>query len=272
MTLPVKILLGLIGLLISSITLHAAETSRSQVLGFSKDGRYFAFEEFGLTDAVGSPYSSVYVIDTSDDSWVKGTPLRENGGEEDGHAIERKTSELGLTDRFDIALQYEKALTRMRQKRLKKAGSVLSKIGPLYPGSKRVSNPPFEFSTDGRSVRFSLQDYQQVLNDGTQQKVWKLYLEETKFPAVEKCFGLYETTVGYTLKLYNENDGATKVLNNDARVPGSRGCAQGYRIEEVWSFKGAGDHTTLAILLRYSKPGFEGLDGRLLAVTTQLTK
>ena len=32
-------------------------------IGYSADSRYFAFEEFGIQDGSGFPYSSIYIID-----------------------------------------------------------------------------------------------------------------------------------------------------------------------------------------------------------------
>src|SRR3569623_2179523 len=43
-------------------------------IGYSQDGNYAAFEEFGEWDGVGGYYSHIYIVNLSDDSWVKGSP------------------------------------------------------------------------------------------------------------------------------------------------------------------------------------------------------
>lgn len=54
----------------------AGDRALIDFIGFSEDGQYFAFEEFGVQDGSGFPYSNIYVLDVSADSWVDGTPVR----------------------------------------------------------------------------------------------------------------------------------------------------------------------------------------------------
>ncbi|MBX7151104.1 DUF2259 domain-containing protein [bacterium] len=42
---------------------NAGDESSCAVLGFSLDGRYVAFEMFGVHDGTGFPYSSVFIVD-----------------------------------------------------------------------------------------------------------------------------------------------------------------------------------------------------------------
>ena len=75
---------------------------------------------------------------------------------------------------------------------------------------------------------------------------------------------------GFRLELINESTGARQIINNDSSVPKSRRCPQSYSIEEVAASPYSPDGVSLAVLVRYSLPGFEGPDGRLLAVTTRV--
>jgi hypothetical protein len=63
-------------------TSQAAELAESAVIGYSVDGRYFAFEEFGIQDGSGFAYSNLFVIDLERDRWVPGTPVRRRGLDE----------------------------------------------------------------------------------------------------------------------------------------------------------------------------------------------
>lgn len=60
----------------------AADAAEIHVLGFSTDASHFAFEEFGISDGSGIAYSSLYVINTLEDRWVKPSPFRIQGQEE----------------------------------------------------------------------------------------------------------------------------------------------------------------------------------------------
>ena len=60
----------------TSIAAHAGDVGELEILGFTKDGGVFAFEEYGVQDGSGFPYANRYYIDTNDDSFLKGTPIR----------------------------------------------------------------------------------------------------------------------------------------------------------------------------------------------------
>lgn len=256
---------------LKSQTANAAELSRSHVLGFSGNGRYFVFEEFGIQDGSGIPYANLYVIDVETDRWLKGTPIRLKGTEAESLALERSLSEDGITDQQQIERRFEAALEDKRNEVKTKAASVLAAIGDLWPAFQQAHNPPFEFTSDAKTVRFSGVGYQNLVNSEHTAKGWQLEVEEKVFPATENCFSLYENMKGFTLTLTNEKSGAKTVLNNDTRIPNSRSCPQGYHIEEVLTFPRGGGRFSLAVLIRYGRPGFEGPDGRLLAVTKPVT-
>ncbi|RAI33104.1 DUF2259 domain-containing protein, partial [Rhodoplanes roseus] len=41
------------------------------------DGKYFGFEQYGVEDGTGFPYSDIFLIDVEKDVWVKGTPIQQ---------------------------------------------------------------------------------------------------------------------------------------------------------------------------------------------------
>ncbi|PCH46410.1 MAG: hypothetical protein COC23_04460, partial [Hyphomicrobiales bacterium] len=67
-----------------------------------------------------------------------------------------------------------------------------------------------------------------------------------------------------------EVTGVTKLINDDTAIPLSRPCPLNYRIEEVITHASQDGPTVFAILIRYQTIGFEGPDGRLIAVTGKL--
>ncbi|TGW02055.1 DUF2259 domain-containing protein, partial [Mesorhizobium sp. M2D.F.Ca.ET.145.01.1.1] len=62
--------------LAASIAAQAGDVAELEILGFTRDGSVFAFEEYGVQDGSGFPYANRYYIDTSSDSFLKGTPIR----------------------------------------------------------------------------------------------------------------------------------------------------------------------------------------------------
>lgn len=55
---------------------YAGDVAELEILGFSSDGGIFAFEEYGVQDGSGFPYAARYYIETADDSFLKGSPIR----------------------------------------------------------------------------------------------------------------------------------------------------------------------------------------------------
>ena len=234
---------------------QAAETSSLNILGFNKSGSHFAFEEYGISDGIGTPYVSVYAINVDSDQWVKGSPLRIKIGEGDGEPPK-------VDDYNELERRW---LKQIRAEARASAQSFLGKLGDLNYGTVRVSNEPWEMSANAKIVRFTPVDL--IPGDG---KALKLSLQEAAFPAEEEaCFGFRDKMYGFRLTLEDETTGKVKVLNDDKRVPKSRACPRNYRIEKVVTNEGNKGQRSLAVIIRYSTIGFEGDDGRLLAVTTR---
>lgn len=58
--------------LIFSITLFAGDAATFINLGFSPDGKFFAFGQYGYQDGSGFPYAEVYIIDVVKNSYING--------------------------------------------------------------------------------------------------------------------------------------------------------------------------------------------------------
>ena len=253
--------------MISHQSAQAAEFSTGNSLGFSRDGDHFVFEEYGSTDGLGLPYVNLFAIDIVRDRWIKGTPVRLKGTEEEAIALEEKLADEGVTDPQEINRRFYEAVEDYRRRALQKARPALEPLGELVPADLRAHNPPHEFSSDARSVRFSPIGYRNLINSDTTKDVWRLDVSETKFAATDKCFNFYDSMKGFSLVLTNETSGEEMILNDDKRIPKSRGCPQKYYVEQVLTYPRPGGDFSLAVLVRYSLPGFEGPDGRFLAVT-----
>ena len=80
----------------------AGDAAQLEILGFSKDGGVFAFEEYGVQDGSGFPYANRYYIDTTTDTFVKGTPVRVRLHPADCAAIEALGPNSALPERVDL--------------------------------------------------------------------------------------------------------------------------------------------------------------------------
>jgi len=222
-------------------TTQAGDYADSLVLGFSPNGDFFAFEEYGIQDGSGFPYSSVYVIDINSDSWVAGTPVRVQSDDE------------------------QTPLTEVRNQALSQAYPIVTQLGIGTAGRQVASNPATETSADPHFVSFLPRII--VPSGGTELR---LNLQETALPAAN-CPDMGQPFQGYRLTLTVGN-GQPVELHNDQTIPSSRGCPLGYGISEVITYYPAQGDMALIALLNVYQVGFEGPDRRFIAVATRVNQ
>jgi predicted secreted protein len=218
---------------------RAGDFAERHILGFSPDGGTFAFEQFGVQDGSGFPYTDIFVIDTTTDQWVEGSPFR-------------------------VLLKDDRAqLKWARREAVTKAGNTLRERLISAPGRLLASNPPQELSADPHRV---------TVNAGrvatAPPERWTFTMEETAF-ADSECAGIGVSPVkGFTLTL--QQDGTPpRVLHADSSVPRSRGCPLRYAITDVVIHEPQGAPRVVAVLVSIFAHGFEGPDRRFLAITAR---
>ncbi|WP_084650112.1 DUF2259 domain-containing protein [Stappia stellulata] len=239
----------LAGLAIAALPISATagDFAEVEVLGFSKSGSHFAFEEFGIQDGSGFPYSNIYLIDVADDSWVSGTP-------------QRRLDEVDDSQPLDFAEE----LARTRAANRDVANDVLGQTGIAGFGQTVGHNPPTERTSDPHLMIATTN-----LSAPTIGGPVTLALQEIPVAKPGNCPDGFGTIQGMKLTLTHE--GETRVLADDSHIPKSRGCPLRYRIERFVThtpvFSGP---TYFAVLVLMEKIGFEGPDGRFLAITGKL--
>ncbi len=223
---------GMLSLALSG-TAFAGDASELNVLGFSADGKIFAFEEFGIQDGSGFPYSNRFYIDTTTDKFLADTPIRVRIDDESAN------------------LQAARAQAREQGGKIV-ADDVLAENRGFLAGFNaitEISADPYRMTVNPRPV-FPPIDAQ-----------LEFRLEEISLGEVERCpFGPIK---GFKLVRVDAKSG-DKVLQEDKSVPQSRGCPTGYRIGGVQTLEGG---ATYAVLISVIGHGFEGPDHRWLAVT-----
>jgi len=215
----------------------AADRASASVVGYSADGRYFAFEEFGIQDGSGFAYSTYYMIDLSQDRWVVGTPIRVQADNE-GQTLEaiRKTA------RAD-------AETFLADFAISQPAELLVAIGDGAPDQ------------DGKSLVFGVPAPSEP---GAVSGHYELSLQTFDTESGSPCMDWFsESAVGYRLTI--SETGPAREIHQDNVLPRSRGCPADYRLFAVYApFQAFNIAHTIALVSVYVH-GFEGLDRRFIA-------
>lgn len=212
----------------------AGDRAEFQPIGYSADGRYFAFEEYGVQDGSGFPFSNTFIIDLPADKWVTGTPVRMTH-----HDETVSVGELRRLAAEDIAGRLER-------------------LGIDYPATIIALNGDGEPEAAAYSLRFGPPGYGLSPVRGEHL----LEIETFDLPSSEDCAVIDNATKGFALKL----DGV-ELRRDVGPVPKSRGCVMDYRVYAVISPSevGALEAQDVAIISAYPF-GFEGPDRRFIAV------
>jgi predicted secreted protein len=226
--------------LAATASASAGDFSTFQSLGFSPDGKVYAFEEFGIQDGSGFPYSNVYLIDTEKDSYLSGTPIRVRIDSEEA----------------DIAKA--RADSRDKAKALIDQHKVLSNTGVLA-----AFNPMGEVGADRKRI-----EYLQHAVEPTPGGSFALALEEVPLDLTDNCRDITpDGGKGFRLKLVKrDGEAADVLLHEDKRVPESRRCPLSYQVSGAMTFNPIGADPVHVALVLVRSFGFEGADGRWIAV------
>ncbi|MBS1793099.1 MAG: DUF2259 domain-containing protein [Acidobacteria bacterium] len=221
-------------------------------LGFSRDGKYLAFEESGSYDGSGGYYTHTFFVDTEKNEYALAPGLIDNFLYENPLPPKPQT-------RLERKIKLETA-ARLRQLKI-----VDGNTGDLLVAHLPTdwTNEPF-YETDGAStetVKFNNVVY---ANSRDAEKYYELTLKT--LPAESKDCGtdVFKFELLLADKTSSE-ERPVQVLQSDKTLPESRGCAYGYRIERVYFY---GDR--IAVFLQVFSQGFEGPDLRYRVVTARL--
>jgi predicted secreted protein len=216
----------------------AGDRALIDFIGYSEDGQYFAFEEFGTQDGSGFPYSNIFVLDVANDEWAAGTPVR-------------------------VRLDDEAASEQQaRAQAAAEAAPLLDELGTTMPVDLIAINADGELG-DGSFITFGRPGYfpNQV------QGAYTLTLSTFPTESPTDCEGLSgEPARGLVLTLSGGEHPAHDIYRDGDTLPQSRGCPSTYRIYAIV----APPYTVppaahVAIVATYPF-GFEGPDRRFIAI------
>lgn len=235
-----KIISLLISLVLLTLSIcfsaQAGDFAKREIHGFSVDGGLFAFEEYGVQDGSGFPYSNIYVVDTATDQWTAGSPYR-----------------IRLDDET-------KTVFDAREEARILAGTVMKSFENR--GNVVATNRATELGIDDKRMIANPRLVVPPIDDAIEFR-----LEDIPFAGTETCEA-FGATKGFRLLKIGTRDGdETIMLHEDTSVPESRNCPLGYALADLVTYYPEGKSPVFAVLIRMQTVGFEGPDGRYLAVT-----
>lgn len=238
----VIVLLGLLGAL-ASLPARAGDTADIEILGFSADGRVFAFEEYGQMDGAGFPYSHRFYIDTSNDKFLPGTPIRVT--------LEDETA----------SVEEARQRARIRGERIIRDAQLASNRGTTVAFSPvtELSADPFRLVANPRLVVPPV------------DAAVEFRLEEIAMQTPPRCEGLGDIVGMRIMRIATAAGARTQLRHEDQTIPLSRGCPVGYRLGGLQTFyPDDGGQPVYALLIAIRRFGFEGPDHRWIAATGRL--
>ncbi|MBL4758286.1 MAG: DUF2259 domain-containing protein [Rhizobiales bacterium] len=212
---------------------NAGDQAERRIIGFSENGAYFAFEQFGVQDGSGFPYSDIFILNIANDSWAGGSPFRTRLDDETQGLNEARTITAG------------------------KAAAAISSLGIHDAGILLASNPITEIGADAHHVAF--RPTNQI---GAE---WQLDINQFSLP-VAGCSGFDQDIRGFALFLTMDENQEPKNLHQDHSIPSSRHCPLNYGISDVILHGDYNAPNQLIVLVRVMSVGFEGPDLRFIAI------
>lgn len=237
---------------------QAGDAAARRILGFSPDGHYFAFEQYGTLDwsETNSGWSEIAIIDTQTDQFVGGKPI----------TVTDEKGDAPLT------------LSAARSQAAKQAAPLLARHAIASRG-QRAAFDKFTFPDD-------MTAYAEIARVEQASRKWlsatfdelgisTIQLDEIVIDSAADCSsGLPDAQAdnagkarGFSLTLQGPDGKTFKTLHTDKTVPASRKCPTSYSLSEAYVFKPKDKPPAIAVLVQRFSQGYEGRDRRFIAVT-----
>ena len=238
-------ILGALAIFVSSPA-WSGDASFLNIIGFSADGRYFAFEQYGTQDGSGFAYSDVVITDLKNDALVKGTPIRA------------------------IAPDEQASKNSIRAKARGQAAERLRTLHIDQPAEIIGSNPITERVDDRKTMAFNL--YFEGLGgqltppEITKDNDFELVLKSVSLPVTKDCYAEDGKANGFSLSIRKTATGVVAEKYKDTSVPASRYCPSNYDIDTIASYRDDKGNSIFVAIIAVYQQGFEGPDRRFIAI------
>jgi predicted secreted protein len=190
-----KILKILLSLALFVVVARAGDAANLEFVGFSKDGRFLAFEQSGIQDGSGFSYANVTIVDTAKNTLVA----------QDSRTVERENATVAQAR---TALRASSLIGRYKVV----AGNQGRFIG-IAPQAPNIQGQRSQFVYGGRTHELEL-------------------LSEFIDVDEKTCPDKIQSRLELRLNVSNVA-GKPRILQKDGKLPASRACAQSYEMKSA---------------------------------------
>ncbi len=239
----------LVGSFIPSSPVTASDSDQVDLLGFSDDGRYLAFETYGSSEATGTPWATIHFIDVPANKYADRI---DSSTDEKKYNRQSEDVDQWLREaRLDVALRAKKVFAKYQ-------------INPAQKGELVFAHMESDL-TEWKGRPEVAIDYKEPkggwLRKSVEIDLTTLALAGKKFKCSGRESGQKE---GIKVTMKSTDMDSPVIVQEDNAIPISRGsCPSNYKIESVYRFG-----RSLVLFIRYSKGiGWEVPYKTVLAVT-----
>ena len=241
------LLLAFFAFVLIPANVFAGDYAKLNFIGFSKDGKYLAFEEYGVQDGSGFPYSNYFFVDVVKNAYAA-PPVRKS--------VKEPINENAIPTVEAIRATAKKAAAvNFRKFKIIAGNTGEMVVARLLTDLNAEKIEPGEEGKD-QIVKFT--DYRE---SSYYEREFALLLKTSEVKT-KACDYNYDSVLKLNLTLRDTKAETEKVLQKDETLPDSRNCPLAYSIQNVYVYK-----DRIAVFINVYTMGFEGPDMRFMAVT-----
>ncbi|MCP4501697.1 MAG: DUF2259 domain-containing protein [Deltaproteobacteria bacterium] len=252
--------------LLGPASANAGDEAQLDIAGFTADGRFFVFEEYGVTSEEARPYSRIVVMDTHTGFRVKSSAKTQGGKK----ALEKAG---------DSVFMQRRGLMEIRKRAWKYAGDYyvdydVFKVFPPMPVKFFLKPVLVQAETGNRklgasfgpNVRSKAASKKGLSDKKKKTRRFELRLT-TRNRATEDEQEALRNCSHFTIKaeLVDHKSGRSVNLSDERIAPKWRRCIQRVDLVNI-----VVDRGRVAVMLSYTFPDEEGTSKRFMALTRKL--
>lgn len=231
--------------------IFAGDYATLNFIGFSKDGKYLAFEEYGTQDGSGFPYSNIYFVDVVKNIYAA-PPVRKRFDESSMKVFDE--SKIPGEDAMRLAAKKASAAN------LRKFRIIEGNTGKLLV-ARFLTDLNAEKIVPGDENKDQLVKFTDYRDSSYFENEYELLLKTSEVK-IKQCDIFEYPVLKFDLTLKNVRTETEKILQKDNTLPDSRNCPHYYSIQNVYVYE-----NRIAVFLNLYTTGFEGPDMRYMVVT-----
>jgi predicted secreted protein len=245
------LLLAFFAFFILPVNIFAGDYATLNFIGFSNDGKYLAFEEYGTHDGSGFPYANIYFINVEKNSYAA-APVKKRFDDSSMKVFD----ESKIPGEDVMRSQAKKAAAA----NLKKFKIVQGNTGEMVVArlltDLNVGSTGQNNESPDQVIEFT--DYR---GSSYYEREYALLLKTSEIKTKD-CEYSSDAVLKLDLTLKDTKAETETILQNDKTLPESRGCPLSYSIQNVYVHE-----NKIAVFLNIFTMGFEGPDMRYMVVT-----